>query len=40
MWVTILYVELIDFLFSIDNILAGISYSNNPLLIFLGVFRF
>ncbi|XMD34665.1 MAG: DUF475 domain-containing protein [Candidatus Karelsulcia muelleri] len=37
-WVTILYVELIDFLFSIDNILAGISYSNNPLLIFLGVF--
>ncbi|WGS82864.1 MAG: DUF475 domain-containing protein [Candidatus Karelsulcia muelleri] len=36
-WVTILYVELIDFLFSIDNILAGISYSNNPLLIFLGV---
>lgn len=37
-WVTILYVELIDFLFSIDNIFAGISYSNNPLLIFLGVF--
>ncbi|YCJ92718.1 MAG: DUF475 domain-containing protein [Candidatus Karelsulcia muelleri] len=37
-WVTILYVELIDFLFSIDNILAGISYSNNPVLIFLGVF--
>ncbi|WP_110486376.1 DUF475 domain-containing protein [Candidatus Karelsulcia muelleri] len=37
-WVTILYVELIDFIFSIDNILAGISYSNNPLLIFLGVF--
>ncbi|WP_239493600.1 DUF475 domain-containing protein [Candidatus Karelsulcia muelleri] len=37
-WGTILYVELIDFLFSIDNILAGISYSNNPLLIFLGVF--
>lgn len=35
---TILYVELIDFLFSIDNIFAGISYSNNPLLIFLGVF--
>lgn len=37
-WGTILYVELIDFLFSIDNIFAGISYSNNPLLIFLGVF--
>ncbi|XMD35175.1 MAG: DUF475 domain-containing protein [Candidatus Karelsulcia muelleri] len=37
-WVTILYVELIDFLFSIDNLFAGISYSNNPLLIFLGVF--
>ncbi|XMD34921.1 MAG: DUF475 domain-containing protein [Candidatus Karelsulcia muelleri] len=37
-WVTILYVELIDFLFSIDNILAGISYSKNPVLIFLGVF--
>ncbi|WP_110504506.1 DUF475 domain-containing protein [Candidatus Karelsulcia muelleri] len=37
-WGTILYVELIDFIFSIDNILAGISYSNNPLLIFLGVF--
>ncbi|WP_110483145.1 DUF475 domain-containing protein [Candidatus Karelsulcia muelleri] len=37
-WGTILYVELIDFIFSIDNIFAGISYSNNPLLIFLGVF--
>ncbi|WP_239493635.1 DUF475 domain-containing protein [Candidatus Karelsulcia muelleri] len=37
-WVTILYVELIDFIFSIDNLFAGISYSNNPLLIFLGVF--
>ncbi|XMD98760.1 MAG: DUF475 domain-containing protein [Candidatus Karelsulcia muelleri] len=37
-WGTILYVELIDFLFSIDNLFAGISYSNNPLLIFLGVF--
>ncbi|XMD33906.1 MAG: DUF475 domain-containing protein [Candidatus Karelsulcia muelleri] len=37
-WGTILYVELIDFIFSIDNLFAGISYSNNPLLIFLGVF--
>ncbi|YCJ91442.1 MAG: DUF475 domain-containing protein [Candidatus Karelsulcia muelleri] len=36
-WGTILYVELIDFIFSIDNLFAGISYSNNPLLIFLGV---
>ncbi|BAO66421.1 TerC family protein [Candidatus Karelsulcia muelleri] len=38
MWRTIFYVEIIDILFSIDNIFAGISYSNNTLLMFLGIF--
>lgn len=38
MWRTIFYVEIIDILFSIDNIFAGISYSNNTLLMFLGLF--
>ncbi|ABS30652.1 MAG: DUF475 domain-containing protein [Candidatus Sulcia muelleri] len=37
-WKTIIYIEIIDILFSIDNILGVLSYSNNTLLIFLGIF--
>ncbi|RIU85701.1 TerC family protein [Candidatus Karelsulcia muelleri] len=37
-WKTIIYIEIIDILFSIDNILGVLSYSNNTLLIVLGIF--
>lgn len=38
LWIKILYIELIDLSFSIDNIIAANAISNNLLLIFLGVF--
>lgn len=37
-WIKILYIELIDLSFSIDNIIAATAISNNLLLILLGVF--
>lgn len=36
-WINILYIELIDLSFSIDNIIAATAISNNMLLVFFGV---
>ena len=37
-WSTIILVELMDVAFSIDNVFAAVAFSNNILLIWLGVF--
>ena len=37
-WTTIISIELIDLSFSIDNVLAAVAFSENLLLIYLGVF--
>ena len=37
-WATIILVELMDVAFSIDNVFAAVAFSNNILLIWLGVF--
>lgn len=37
-WNNVIYIELIDLLFSIDNIFTAIAFSNNLLLIYIGVF--
>jgi YkoY family integral membrane protein len=36
-WFKIIYIELIDLIFSIDNIFASIAYSKNIIIIFLGI---
>ena len=37
-WATVIMVELMDVAFSIDNVFAAVAFSNNILLIWLGVF--
>jgi len=37
-WATVILVELMDVAFSIDNVFAAVAFSNNILLIWLGVF--
>ena len=37
-WATVISVELMDLAFSLDNVFAAVAYSNNILIILLGVF--
>lgn len=37
-WINVFYIELIDLLFSIDNIFTAVAFSKNLLLIYIGVF--
>lgn len=37
-WISVVYIEIVDLAFSIDNIFAAVAFSKNILLIFIGVF--